>query len=230
MPPSKPRWTTSPSTGASPASSLSNHGAGPHVDEKLFQLHTSFAKLIEKHLRRAVEEGSIPPIDTELAAYAWFGAINEVVIRWLYTGGPQTSKTRFQSFARSFCEASGPPWEKEESSVIRPAAAFTPSRLHQELVSMIAAGIQKAREAKEPVLVSYVSPFPDVAPETMAKALDFIEADTHFWAEPNGARTMLGAGEAWRTRPRVRTALPRWRQSGPSLWPGPSFTNPNLLP
>lgn len=82
--------------------------------------------------------------------------------------------------------------------MIQPAAAFTPSRLHQELVSMIAAGIQKAREAKEPVLVSYVSPFPDVAPETMAKALDFIEADTHFWAEPNGARTMLGAGEAWR--------------------------------
>src|SRR5690606_10937907 len=63
-------------------------GLGHAFNEKLFQLHTSFAKLIENHLRRAVEEGSIPPIDTELAAYAWFGAINEVVIRWLYTGEP----------------------------------------------------------------------------------------------------------------------------------------------
>lgn len=63
-------------------------GLGHAFNEKLFQLHKSFAELIEAHLRRAVEEGSIPPVDTELAAYAWFGAINEVVIRWLYTGEP----------------------------------------------------------------------------------------------------------------------------------------------
>lgn len=63
-------------------------GLGHAFNDKLFELHTTFAELIEKHLKRAVEEGSIPPIDTELAAFAWFGAINEIVIRWLYTGEP----------------------------------------------------------------------------------------------------------------------------------------------
>lgn len=63
-------------------------GLGHAFNEKLFELHKSFAALIAAHLKRAVEEGSIPPIDTELAAYAWFGAINEVVVRWLYTGEP----------------------------------------------------------------------------------------------------------------------------------------------
>lgn len=64
-------------------------GLGHAFDEKLFELHQSFAQLIEKHLARAVEEGSIPPLDVELAAYAWLGAINEIVVRWLYTGKPQ---------------------------------------------------------------------------------------------------------------------------------------------
>src|SRR5690606_19277575 len=60
-------------------------GLGHAVNEKFFELHKTFATLIEDHLKRAVEEGSVPPIDTQLAAYAWFGAINEVVIRWLYS-------------------------------------------------------------------------------------------------------------------------------------------------
>jgi hypothetical protein len=35
-----------------------------------------------------VTSGDIPPIDTEVVAYAWMGAINDVVIRWVYTGQP----------------------------------------------------------------------------------------------------------------------------------------------
>ncbi|MFS8581398.1 MAG: TetR/AcrR family transcriptional regulator, partial [Limnochordales bacterium] len=61
------------------------HGLGHAFNDKLFQLHTGFAGLVKKYLDRAVAEGDIPPVDTELAAYAWLGAINEVVTRWLYT-------------------------------------------------------------------------------------------------------------------------------------------------
>jgi len=63
-------------------------GLGHAFNDKLFQLHAGFAGLIKRYLDRAVAEGSIPPLDTELAAYAWLGAINEVVTRWLYTGQP----------------------------------------------------------------------------------------------------------------------------------------------
>lgn len=63
-------------------------GLGHAFNERLFTLHTRFARLIQRHLQHAVEEGSIPPVDTELAAFAWLGAVNEVVLRWLYTGEP----------------------------------------------------------------------------------------------------------------------------------------------
>ena len=32
--------------------------------------------------------GAIPPLDTDLAGAAWFGALNEVVVRWVLTGQP----------------------------------------------------------------------------------------------------------------------------------------------
>src|SRR6267142_2692306 len=33
-------------------------------------------------------EASIPPLDTRVATLAWLGAVNEVVIQWLYSGRP----------------------------------------------------------------------------------------------------------------------------------------------
>lgn len=63
-------------------------GLGHAFNDKLFELHAGFAQLIQRYLDRAVEEGSIKPLDTELAAYAWLGAVNEVVTRWVYAGRP----------------------------------------------------------------------------------------------------------------------------------------------
>ena len=40
------------------------------------------------YLDAAVAEGSIPPQDTRVATLAWLGAVNEVVIQWLYSGRP----------------------------------------------------------------------------------------------------------------------------------------------
>lgn len=37
-----------------------------------------FAALIRHHLDEAVVDGSIPPVDTGIAAYAWLRALNEV--------------------------------------------------------------------------------------------------------------------------------------------------------
>ena len=63
-------------------------GLGPAFDESLLRLHDQFAGLIRERLDAAVEDGSIPPLDTTLASYAWMGALNEIILRWLYTGEP----------------------------------------------------------------------------------------------------------------------------------------------
>jgi AcrR family transcriptional regulator len=60
-------------------------GAGSEFQAELQRLHERFAQLIAQQLDTAVEEGTIEPIDTEVAAMAWFGALNEVVMRWLMT-------------------------------------------------------------------------------------------------------------------------------------------------
>lgn len=64
-------------------------GLGHGIDERLFALHGRFARYIAGHLELAVADGSIRPLDCELVAHAWVGAINEVVLRWLYTGRPE---------------------------------------------------------------------------------------------------------------------------------------------
>lgn len=59
---------------------------GPEFEQSRLGIHRRFAGLIQRHLDRAVEDGSIPPQDTGLAAMSWIGAINEVVTQRLATG------------------------------------------------------------------------------------------------------------------------------------------------
>ncbi len=63
-------------------------GLGQTFETKRLQILDRFAHLIRTYLDQAVAEGDIPPLDTEVAAYAWVGAINELVIRWVLTGEP----------------------------------------------------------------------------------------------------------------------------------------------
>jgi len=61
---------------------------GPEYQRKRLEVHERFASLIQGYLDEAVAEGSIPSLDTRVATLAWLGALNEVVIQWLYTGRP----------------------------------------------------------------------------------------------------------------------------------------------
>lgn len=54
------------------------------LEERMIGIHGRFIGLIARHLDDAVATGAIPAQDTALAATAWMGAINEVVLRWLY--------------------------------------------------------------------------------------------------------------------------------------------------
>lgn len=64
-------------------------GAGREFNASMLDLHRRFSALISRHLDDAIARGAIPPIDTEIAGIAWFGALNEVATRWLLTGEPK---------------------------------------------------------------------------------------------------------------------------------------------
>lgn len=63
-------------------------GLGRSFDRKLVDARARMAGVIRRYLDQAVAEGAIGPLDAEIAAYAWLGAINEVIVRWLHTGQP----------------------------------------------------------------------------------------------------------------------------------------------
>lgn len=63
-------------------------GLGQPFEEMRLHILDRFSAVIKNYLDQAVSEGDIAELDTEVAAYAWIGAINEVVIRWVHTGHP----------------------------------------------------------------------------------------------------------------------------------------------
>ncbi len=65
-------------------------GANPQVERVRRDVHAAFAEYLKAHLDAAVIRGRVPAaVNTETAAYAWLGAVNEVVVNWLYTGQPR---------------------------------------------------------------------------------------------------------------------------------------------
>ncbi|MCS7088422.1 MAG: TetR/AcrR family transcriptional regulator [Thermoflexales bacterium] len=68
-------------------------GLGHVFEQKRLEVHERFIAIIKRELDRAVAEGDIPPIDTEVAALVWMGALNEVVIRWIYSGTPEPERS-----------------------------------------------------------------------------------------------------------------------------------------
>ncbi len=56
---------------------------GPVYATKRREVLGRFAALIRHRLGEAVADGSIPPVDTGVAAHAWLGALNEVVLESL---------------------------------------------------------------------------------------------------------------------------------------------------
>lgn len=67
-------------------------GLGSVFENKRAEVTDRFARLIETYLKEAVELDHIQPVDTEVVAHAWMGAIYGVVIRWVTTGEPEPAR------------------------------------------------------------------------------------------------------------------------------------------
>ena len=63
-------------------------GAGRSFQTETAILHARFAGLIRGYLEEAQAAGVIPALDAETTARAWFGALNEIVSRWLLEDRP----------------------------------------------------------------------------------------------------------------------------------------------
>lgn len=63
-------------------------GLGAIFEERRRAINDRLTHLVQTRLEAAAAEGSIPPLKTDLAARAWVGALNEIVIHWIYTGTP----------------------------------------------------------------------------------------------------------------------------------------------
>ena len=67
-------------------------GLGSSFEQKRMEVNDRFTDLIRGWLDEAVSVGDIAPVDTEVVACAWMGAIYAVVIRWVYTGEPDSQR------------------------------------------------------------------------------------------------------------------------------------------
>lgn len=67
-------------------------GLGNVFEKKRQEVGERFARLIQSYLDEAIAAGEIAPVDSEVVAHAWMGAIENVVIQWVYTGEPQPER------------------------------------------------------------------------------------------------------------------------------------------
>jgi AcrR family transcriptional regulator len=86
-------------------------GLGHVFEEKRRAVNDRFIAFIKQNLDEAVAEGGIPALDTEIAACAWIGALNEIVLRWVYTGQPDPVRA-LPSLRRLLLQSVGIPEEK----------------------------------------------------------------------------------------------------------------------
>jgi AcrR family transcriptional regulator len=86
---------------------LDTMGAGRVFQAETDELHERFARLIQGYLEEAVEAGACPPMDTRITSIAWFGAINEVVARWLLADQPGRLEDAYPALRAALLRSAG---------------------------------------------------------------------------------------------------------------------------
>ena len=75
-------------------------------------LHGQFTDLIKRHLDDAVSQGAISPVDTDIAAQVWFGALNQVVTRWALADTPGNLEDAYPALRAVLLRSIGVPAER----------------------------------------------------------------------------------------------------------------------
>ena len=61
---------------------------GSAFEAKRAEVFNRFARVIVEKLNEAKSACQIGEVDVELASRVWLGALNEVVVHWLFSDGP----------------------------------------------------------------------------------------------------------------------------------------------
>ncbi len=93
-------------------------GAGREFHRRMAEVRARFAGVIKEQLDQAIEQGVIAPVDTEIAARAWFGALNEIITAWLFAGRPERLEDAYAALRPLLMRSVG----------LAPAAASSGSR------------------------------------------------------------------------------------------------------
>lgn len=99
------------------------------VNARMVGIHARFIALIGRHLDDAVASGAVPAQDTTLAATAWMGAINEVVLRWLFDDLAPSLATTLPSLRAILLRSIGAPVDGRSatgSALVARACARSP--------------------------------------------------------------------------------------------------------
>ena len=67
------------------------YSMGNAFEAKRAEMFDGFAEVINRQLVEARKIGQIGDLDTDLASRVWLGAVNEVVVHWLFSGGRSPS-------------------------------------------------------------------------------------------------------------------------------------------
>ncbi|PJF40775.1 MAG: TetR/AcrR family transcriptional regulator [Phototrophicales bacterium] len=67
-------------------------GLGNVFEQKRLEVTDRFANMIRFYLEEAIAVGDIAPVDVDVIAHAWMGAIYNVIIQWVYTGEPEQER------------------------------------------------------------------------------------------------------------------------------------------
>jgi AcrR family transcriptional regulator len=72
------------------------YSMGNAFEAKRAEMFDRFAGVIARELEEAKVSGQIDDVNTGLASRVWLGAVNEVVVNWLFSGGPSPKESALE--------------------------------------------------------------------------------------------------------------------------------------
>jgi salicylate biosynthesis isochorismate synthase/menaquinone-specific isochorismate synthase len=171
--------------------------AGPEFSSALMEVHEEVARLIARHLDEAVRAGAIAPIDVEQAGVAWFGALNEVMVRWVLTGRPERLEEVYPALRALLLRSIGAPHGSQSTSGSPSAQIGALPMSAEALKDRLRSARRLAGERGDPVLVTLSHELERHDPLDLFAQADTLGYDRVYWEQPAERLSIGGVGAAW---------------------------------
>lgn len=187
-------------------------GLGAAFEHKRLEVHRRFIRVIKSYLDQAVDEGAIPPLDTQVAAHAWMGALNEVVIQWVHTGepAPERALPALRNILLRSVGVSEQRINRREAAKVESATAVQLERPAQ------LAALHARLAAGETVIVSRTVPWPAVSLTGFLRKAGGLPR--LYWSHAGNPLAFAGFGEAARVVAPASTAFDTVRSASAAVF------------